>query len=936
MRSAALALLAWAVLCPLVFAQSGGLQVLPQAVVINFPQGYEVYNDAGELLKTVPGPTSATIRAKTAGKTFAVGEVYLSDWSYDHLQQGKPPNWIVPKSEAAATTVSHAAAPSGASAGLIVYPAITEVLFPEGYNVFSDDGQLIKTVPGPTSIALKGETGGKTFANGTAYLSDWSYDQLQKGKKPNWVTPCIERQEITCLSKITAKNKFSDVYGAQILADAANRHVDEGVAIDPNKRGMSVHGITPIRIRESGSQMAVFPDPVEAVFPLGYKILDDSGNVVSNSLVPTTTLLRAGTASQYTYASDDLLFLSEADYERLKSGASPNWLLVSSAGGLGHFPTILNRTNKVWEPVDSNLPKLEGCSSETWEQIGFYGPPALFDDVIFSHHPLTYRVFKEIGQSRGGKEWDDVFEIDSCSEVPELCGTSGSNILPSVFKEIAFLPKKERDWFLNSFPGLYQAVVDAFRRDLDSSPENSDTSIPERGISSQLPDDDVVYLEFYRSPFVQARSGEWPGYVSWNRLTDDEKKALPKGLPGKHPSFYGLRLYRGGACVENVALFGAVDFEVFVELMLRNYTKRNIGLGLASTDEWLQGFFESIYNRVFSKIRPHLHGIRTIYWKADGYFHLIPLDLIAVTASADDGIRNVPLIEVTDAVAASKLSHADSKLDVSKVLLVANPEFDSGSLPTSIDREHDPETARLVSRAFNNRSLSFTDLPGADAEVTSLSTTLGADGSSEIRVLRKNEATESEVVRNLKECTLAHVATHGFYLDMTLAPSKESEALIKELKNSPNPYFRSGVALVGANSTLANWSKGKILGSSSDGILLASEIREMDLRNVKLLVLSACSTAEGKPVDGKSVASLRDAFLQAGVETLVSTLWDIPDDFSAKLMADFYSLLLAGDSPSLALWKVKKENFLELRKTNGFTESMIKVAPFVAVTQGPK
>ena len=222
---------------------AAGLEVFPQTVEMQFPQGYDVHSDAGKLLKTLSGPTSATIRAKTSGKSFAAGEVYLSDWSYDHLQQGKLPNWIVPKSNAAADAVYQGSAPSGAPTGLVIYPAIKEVAFPEGYNVFSDDGHLIKAVPGPTSIALKGETGGKPFANGTAYLSDWSYDQLQQEKSPNWVVNSV------------------------------------------------AHSATPSRneIHTSAADLVVYPSPQKKEFPFGYTSYE--GNTITSVETPASIIL---------------------------------------------------------------------------------------------------------------------------------------------------------------------------------------------------------------------------------------------------------------------------------------------------------------------------------------------------------------------------------------------------------------------------------------------------------------------------------------------------------------------------------------------------------------------------------------------------------------------------------------------------------------------
>jgi CHAT domain-containing protein len=294
------------------------------------------------------------------------------------------------------------------------------------------------------------------------------------------------------------------------------------------------------------------------------------------------------------------------------------------------------------------------------------------------------------------------------------------------------------------------------------------------------------------------------------------------------------------------------------------------------------------------------------------------------------------MVEVAGREAFEKTSSFATSVRKRGAFLVANPEYNAGSPALVAKSFYDEGTQKLVTRAFANRSLSFTDLPGADEEVTHLSASLDSWGARNVGVLRGNDASEQAVLEALDTSGMAHIATHGFYLDMISATDERAKPLLNELKNSNNPYFRSGLALAGANHTLGEWSKGNVTGSPVDGVLLAAEVRNLDLSNLSLLVLSACSTAEGKPVDGKSVASLRDAFLQAGVETLVSTLWDIPDDFAVKLMGDFYEHLLAGETPSIALWRAKKDNFLELRKTTGFAESMVKVAPFVAVTQAAK
>jgi hypothetical protein len=123
-RIAIVALLAWSALCTPVLAQSGALQVFPQVVEMNFQEGYVVYTDEGKVAKNVPGPASATIKAKSSGKSFASGEVYLSDWSYGQLQKGKNPNWIVGNNLTAAVNVARGSTSPPADA-LPFAPVIT-------------------------------------------------------------------------------------------------------------------------------------------------------------------------------------------------------------------------------------------------------------------------------------------------------------------------------------------------------------------------------------------------------------------------------------------------------------------------------------------------------------------------------------------------------------------------------------------------------------------------------------------------------------------------------------------------------------------------------------------------------------------------------------------------------------------------------------------
>lgn len=90
-------------------------------------------------------------------------------------------------------------------------------------------------------------------------------------------------------------------------------------------------------------------------------------------------------------------------------------------------------------------------------------------------------------------------------------------------------------------------------------------------------------------------------------------------------------------------------------------------------------------------------------------------------------------------------------------------------------------------------------------------------------------------------------------------------------------------------------------GRSMDGYLTAHDIQGMDLR-ADLVVLSACSTALGREVRGEGLIGLTQAFMHAGADRVVVSLWDVNDESTAVLMERFYrGLILENKSPAEAL-----------------------------------
>jgi CHAT domain-containing protein len=116
------------------------------------------------------------------------------------------------------------------------------------------------------------------------------------------------------------------------------------------------------------------------------------------------------------------------------------------------------------------------------------------------------------------------------------------------------------------------------------------------------------------------------------------------------------------------------------------------------------------------------------------------------------------------------------------------------------------------------------------------------------------------------------------------------------------------------------------IGSDRSGVLVASDIAQLTLSNAKVVVLASCDSAAGRIIPGEGIDSIARIFLDAGVPSVVASMWPVDDDQSS-LLIEFHRQLRATGDVARAL---RSAQLLELGNRADVTP-LRRWAGFVAV-----
>ncbi|MDR5728550.1 MAG: CHAT domain-containing tetratricopeptide repeat protein [Terriglobia bacterium] len=266
---------------------------------------------------------------------------------------------------------------------------------------------------------------------------------------------------------------------------------------------------------------------------------------------------------------------------------------------------------------------------------------------------------------------------------------------------------------------------------------------------------------------------------------------------------------------------------------------------------------DTLFHELLGKI-PEYRDHSTLILVPDGELDLLPFG--AVTD------RGVPLVE-SHTIATSPSATVFSILENKRAVDADPPLPYLGVAAWTKESKVEGPVFRLFS-GFSEASLK--PLPESKTEVE----TIASDLPKPSTLLLGGDAT----ARRFRELPLSqfnvlHLALHGYV--NTDYPDQSALVFAPEHKNL------------------------------YESMLQVQQIRNLHL-DARLVTLSACDTGVG-PVGEEGVDNIVNAFIEAGADSVVSTLWELEDHTTEHLMAGFYARLGKGESKGEALRDAQRE-----------------------------
>lgn len=276
-----------------------------------------------------------------------------------------------------------------------------------------------------------------------------------------------------------------------------------------------------------------------------------------------------------------------------------------------------------------------------------------------------------------------------------------------------------------------------------------------------------------------------------------------------------------------------------------------------------------LYNILIKKINLDK---KSFIISTDGLLRLLPFETLYNVKNRHYLIEEKDIRYTPSGKELIRLYTQNKKEPNNKVVIFDNPDFEAN--------------IKTINRGVRNEALfrmKFGELPQTKVEAQAIKSILKNQNIIEYQSKMANE----QNLFNLNSPKIVHIATHGFFIHSNLA----------------NPMLNSGIALSGANKSIKEGSDG--------GIITALKLSGINLKGTKIVVLSACQTGLMSSDDTDSISGLSKAFIQAGANGVVVSLWSVSDKGTKEFMELFYQKIADGKDYAVALKEAKVDMIRE-------------------------
>lgn len=308
---------------------------------------------------------------------------------------------------------------------------------------------------------------------------------------------------------------------------------------------------------------------------------------------------------------------------------------------------------------------------------------------------------------------------------------------------------------------------------------------------------------------------------------------------------------------------GIADFRKLVEQGANLYQDR------------LSALASGIASRVLAPIAQNIAGKRRLLLSPDGALCLIPFEVLPL-----DG----------ELLADRQVSYLVSSLDLlrprttgpikGKAVIFADPVFDQKSTAKSDTRGIGGTAPLQLGQDLT--LLDFGRLPDTRKEALAITEILKSNGLT-VDTYIGADANEARL-NGVRSPAILHLATHSYAAPVKKNHRATNANLLAHLGSRamtyPSEPSASFLLLSGGGASLK-----KGLG---EGVITPEKVLALDLEGTELVVLSSCQSGVGDVEAGQGAVSLARAFLAAGAERVVASLWAVESEEVTKLMGNFY------------------------------------------------